>query len=144
MSLLLNTRRTASAKTKTQCTLFKIAKDKLINVLRDFPDTLEHMTQVAESRQRRLKHFIDPSSHLLLTHDKIDREDCKTELFGADADKIVFAKEEETNRSKMKRQSSARLSTAIQRSPQLSNFSKGSLFSRRVHAAPAGINSEKR
>lgn len=62
VSLLLNKRRTASAQTKTQCMLFKISKRNLLMVLEDFPETLEYMVKVAEQRQRRVAHHIDPSN----------------------------------------------------------------------------------
>jgi len=114
VSLLLGIRRTASARTKTQCLLYRISKENLLIVLQDFPDTLASMTGVAESRQRRLQHYIDPEKHRLLPADEIDAEDCKTELFGVDADKVVLDKEEESSRTRMKGRQSHRFAT-IQR-----------------------------
>jgi len=99
--------------------LFKISKSKLLTVLKDFPDTFESMVKVAESRQRRLKHYISPANNPLSKEDEIDPEDCKTELFGADADKIVSVKDEEVNRSKKNRQSHR--FAAIQQSPAVAN-----------------------
>jgi len=91
-----------------------------LNVLKDFPDTLSTMTNVAESRQRRLYHYIDPSKHPLTKIDEIDPEDCKTELFGADAEKIVSAKEDEVNKSRMKHRQTHRLAAIQKRSPAIS------------------------
>lgn len=112
VSLLLGIRRTASARTKTQCTFYKISKQKLFTVLQDYPETLATMVKVAESRQRRLEHYIDPLENKLLPEDEIDAEDCKTDLFGEDAEKIVTVKEEET-RSRTKHRQTHR--HAIQR-----------------------------
>ena len=85
----------------------------------DFPDTLSTMVEVAESRQRRLYHYIDPSSHLLAKEDEIDPEDCKTELFGADAEQIVSAKEE-VNKSRLKHRYTHRLAAIQKRRPAVS------------------------
>ena len=93
---MLGIRRTASARTKTQCTFYKISKEKLLTVLQDFPETLATMVKVAQSRHRRLQHYIDPIENKLLSGDEIDAEDCKTELFGQDEEKIVTVKEEQT------------------------------------------------
>ena len=101
-------RRTASARTKTQCLLYKISRQKLLSILRDFPDTLRTMKRVASSRQRRLQHYIEPDRYPLLPEDEVDAEDCKTELFGADAESIVNVKEEENSRAMMKARHSHR------------------------------------
>ena len=77
-------------------------------VLQDFPDTLASMVGVAESRQRRLQHYVDPEKYRLRSTDEIDTEDCKTDLFGVDAEKVVLEKEEETSRAKMKGRQSHR------------------------------------
>lgn len=100
VSLLLNVKRTASARTKTQCMLFKIQKDKLFSVLKDFPDMLEIMLRVAESRQRRLKHYRNPEKYHLSKSDEIDTEDCKTELFGAEEERVVLEKDKEMMRNR--------------------------------------------
>lgn len=105
VSLLLGIRRTASAKTKTQCMLYRISKERLLMILQDFPHTLASMVGVAESRQRRLQHYVDPEKHPLRPTDEIDAEDCKTELFGVDADKVVLDKEEQNSRRMKGRQS---------------------------------------
>lgn len=67
--------------------------------MHDFPSTLATMKEVAESRQRRLQHYMNPNEHKLLPKDEIDIEDSKTELFGADAEKVASAKEEEMRQS---------------------------------------------
>lgn len=113
MSLLLGIRRTASARTKTQCLLYRISKKNLLIILQDFPDTLASMVGVAESRQRRLQHYVDPEKQRLLPADEIDAEDCKTELFGVDADKVVLDKEVETSRARIKGRQTHRF-TSIQ------------------------------
>jgi hypothetical protein len=115
---LLNVRRTASARTKTQCMFFKINKANLQSVLKDFPDTYSSMVEVAESRQRRLYHYIDPATYPLAKADEIDHEDCKTELFGADAEQIVSAKqEEEVNKSRIMHRPIHRHAAIQKRSP---------------------------
>lgn len=97
---------------------FKINKKQLLSVLKDFPETFEAMVNVAESRQRRLGHYIDPTNNPLAKEDEIDPEDCKTELFGADAEQIVTAKEEETHKSRLKQhRHTHRLAAIQQRGP---------------------------
>eukprot|EP00551_Chaetoceros_affinis_P008086 CAMPEP_0203682564 /NCGR_PEP_ID=MMETSP0090-20130426/46330_1 /ASSEMBLY_ACC=CAM_ASM_001088 /TAXON_ID=426623 /ORGANISM="Chaetoceros affinis, Strain CCMP159" /LENGTH=88 /DNA_ID=CAMNT_0050551563 /DNA_START=359 /DNA_END=625 /DNA_ORIENTATION=- len=60
------------------------------------------MKGVAESRQRRLQHYMNPRKYELLPQDEVDIEDSKTELFGADAEKVVSKKEEESSRIRSK------------------------------------------
>jgi len=104
--------------------LFKISKEKLTAVLKDFPETMTNMVKVAESRHRRLKHYIDPSKYALAKEDEIDSEDCKTELFGADAEQIVSAKEDEVKTHSRTRKNHRM--AAIQRSPiALANKKRG-------------------
>ena len=93
--------------------LFKISKKKLDAVLKDLPETMENMVKVAESRHRRLKHYIDPSVYALAKEDEIDSEDCKTELFGADAEKIVSAKEQEVTRARANTRKNRRVGNFI-------------------------------
>ena len=83
VSLLLGVRRTASAKSKTQCMLY--------------PTVESRMTRVAQSRRRRLAHYRNPKQVKLDPADEIDHEDSQTELFGVDADKILHDKEQESN-----------------------------------------------
>lgn len=80
--------------------LYKIAKSKLLAVLHDFPSTFGDMKTVAESRMRRLQHYSNPKKYELLPQDEVDIEDSKTELFGADAERVVSAKEEESSRAR--------------------------------------------
>ena len=121
--MLLGVRRTASARTKTQCMLYKISKEKLFSVLQDFPSTSGDMKAVAESRQRRLQHYTNPQKYELLPGDEVDTEDSKTELFGADAEKIVSAKEEESSRMRGKLRVSNRVA-AMKRSAILTGRHK--------------------
>ncbi len=90
----------------------------MLNILNDFPASLENMTSIAESRRRRLDHYIDPTTNPLMPEDEIDAEDCKTELFGVDADKVVSVKDEQFEQTRaharIKARQSHRLAT-IQR-----------------------------
>ena len=96
VSLLLGVRRTASARTRTQCVLYKISRSRLLAVLEDFPAMGRRMRSVAGGRVRRLEHYLDPGAKgPLAGEDEVDSEDSKTALFGADADRIATAKAEE-------------------------------------------------
>ena len=97
VSLLLGVRRTASAKSKTQCMLYRIRKSNLLTLLHDYPTVESRMTRVAQSRRRRLAHYRNPKQVELDPADEIDHEDSQTELFGVDADKILHDKEQESN-----------------------------------------------
>ena len=94
VSLLLGIRRTASARTKTQCMLYKISKARLLAVLQDFPEMAERMRKTAEGRVRRLEYYLDPTNKTLAKEDEVDAEDSKTDLFGADADVVARDKAE--------------------------------------------------
>ena len=94
VSLLLGVRRTASARTKTQCMLYKISRERLLDVLQDFPEMAERMRKTAEGRVRRLEYYLDPANKTLSKEDEIDPEDSKTDLFGADADVVARDKAE--------------------------------------------------
>lgn len=100
VSLLLGIRRTASARTKTQCLLYKITKENLIKVLTDYPEINASMKKVATSRKNRLAHYVNPKSCALSSDEEIDAEDCKTELFGVDADEVALEKEEAFEKSR--------------------------------------------
>jgi len=67
------------------------------------------MKGVAESRRRRLQHYMNPRKYKLLPQDEVDIEDSKTELFGADAEKVVSAKDEESSRVRSKMRQSHRV-----------------------------------
>eukprot|EP00957_Ditylum_brightwellii_P032888 2493533-Ditylum_brightwellii.AAC.1 len=56
------------------------------------------MKTVAQSRQRRLLHYIKPKENPLYAMDEVDGEDRKTDLFGVDADQVEYEKEEEFGR----------------------------------------------
>jgi CRP-like cAMP-binding protein len=115
VSLLLGIQRTASAKTKTQCTLYKLSQVNVINAFNDYPETFQCMKRVAEKRLQRLQHFLDPSKFPLGGDDEVDEEDSKTELFGVDTKTIVHEKEEAAAKSRS-RKMSKRYAT-IQRHP---------------------------
>jgi len=107
-SLLLGIRRSCSARTKTQCMLYRISKLKLLTVLQDFPDTLVTMKKVAVSRVNRLQHYVSPEKYGLKPEDEVDSEDRKTELFGVDAEEVMHAKAEENSRFRLKSRHSHR------------------------------------
>lgn len=100
VSILLGIRRTASVKTRTQCVLYKIDKESLMSILPEFPETREKLHRIAETRNRRLNHFMDPDSFVLAPGDEIDSEDRKTELFGLDAAEAVHTKEEKLEKKR--------------------------------------------
>ena len=91
---MLGVKRTASAKSKTQCMLYRLKKSSLLTLLHDYPAIESKMRNIAQSRQRRLAHYLDPDEVDLAPGDEIDAEDCRTELFGQDADQILHDKEE--------------------------------------------------
>jgi predicted house-cleaning noncanonical NTP pyrophosphatase (MazG superfamily) len=91
VALILGCRRTATAKTKTQCVLYTLNRDSLLNILEDYPATSQYMKKIAASRQRRVRHFLNPSSTKLAPEDEIDLEDSKTELVGV-AKSLLFNK----------------------------------------------------
>ncbi len=82
VALILGCRHTATAKTKTQCVLYTLNRDSLLNILEDYPATSQYMKKIAASRQRRVRHFLNPSSIKLAPEDEIDLEDSKTEFVG--------------------------------------------------------------
>jgi CRP-like cAMP-binding protein len=98
VSVLLGIQRTASARSKTQCLLYRLSKSKLLPLLHDYPFVETKMTEVAQSRRRRLAHYLDPKIVPLDPLDEVDAEDCQTELFGVDADTILRAKQEEATK----------------------------------------------
>ena len=97
--------RTASAKTKTQCMLYRLSKVKFMVALHDYPETLEFMKRVAERRLRRLQHFVNPAKVPFRVEDEVDEEDSKTELFGVDTTKLVTKKEEEATKARSRKMS---------------------------------------
>ena len=77
--------------------LYRLRKSNLLTLLHDYPAIQSKMKNVAQSRQRRLAHYLDPKEVTLAPGDEIDTEDCKTALFGMDAEKILVSKEAEMN-----------------------------------------------
>ena len=121
--MLLGIQRTASAKSKTQCMLYRISKSKLLPLLKDYPLVETRMTEIAQSRRRRLAHYLNPKQVTLEPGDEIDAEDCQTELFGVDADKILRAKEQEYEKDRLSVGISSRRTRA------------GGTYQRRRHAS---------
>ena len=95
VSVLLGVRRTASAKSKTQCMLYRIRKDDLISLLQDHPSLETKMRNIAQSRRRRLAHFLNPHEVKLSPGDEIDSEDCRTDLFGLPSEEVLQDKEDD-------------------------------------------------
>lgn len=81
--------------------LYRLAKSRLLTLLQDHPFIEAKMTEIAQIRRRRLAHYLDPKTVPLAQGDEIDAEDCQTELFGVDADKILRTKEEEYNKERI-------------------------------------------
>lgn len=101
VSVLLGVRRTASARSKTQCMLYRLRKSALLSLLNDYPAIQSRMINVAQSRRRRVKHFLKPNETRLEKGDAIDSEDCKTSLFGVDAEVLLQDKEKEAEIEKV-------------------------------------------
>jgi hypothetical protein len=81
--------------------LYRLTKSNLLTVLQDYPFVEAKMTEIAQIRRRRLAHYLDPKTVPLAQGDEIDAEDCQTELFGVDADKILRTKDEEFNKERI-------------------------------------------
>ena len=81
--------------------LYRLTRSNLLPLLKDYPYVEAKMTDIAQSRRRRLAHYLDPKHVVLEPGDEIDAEDCQTELFGVDADKILRDKEEEYNQERL-------------------------------------------
>lgn len=75
--------------------LYRLRKRDLLSLLQDYPSIETKMIDIAQSRRRRLAHYLDPKNVSLEKKDEVDAEDCRTELFGVDAEKILHDKEEE-------------------------------------------------
>lgn len=95
VSLLLGIKRTASAKSKTQCMLYRIRKKDLTSLLHDYPEVEAKMRRIAQSRRKRLAHYINPNETKLSPEDQVDTEDSLTDLFGLPSEEISVAKDVE-------------------------------------------------
>ena len=62
VSVLLGVKRTASAKSKTQCQLYRLRKTHLLALLYDYPKIEIKMTNDVQSRRRWLAHYLDPEN----------------------------------------------------------------------------------
>lgn len=85
------------------------------------------MTNVAQSRRRRLAHYMNPGSNTLVPGDEVDVEDSKTELFGKDADKILQDKEKATQLERMQSGRNARRRPALPLKIQLTSPPKAKI-----------------
>ena len=101
VSVLLGVRRTASAKSKTQCMLYRIRKSDLVSLLHDHPAIESRMRNIAQSRRRRLAHYLNPDEIKLSAGDEVDSEDSRTDLFGLPSDDILHEKDEEYNQERL-------------------------------------------
>lgn len=94
-------RRIASAKSKTQCMLYRIRKNDLVSLLHDFPEIEAKMRITAQSRRKRLAHYLNPKEAKLSTEDEIDTEDSRTDLFGVPPEEVVLEKNEECKQERI-------------------------------------------
>ena len=144
VSLLLGVRRTASARTKTQCMLYKISRARLLDVLQDFPEMAERMRKTAEGRVRRLEYYLDPTNKTLSKEDEVDPEDSKTDLFGADADVVARDKAEAFDEQRRERYRGA---PGVHGGPAAGGIRASGLYSpvrRKAHQGGGGGNDGSR
>jgi len=96
VSIILNCKRTASARTKTQCLLYRLDAPDLKKLLNDFEDQNDYMHQVAKARQKRIVTYLGlDDEEDDRDEDDQDEEDAKTDLFGTDADEMMIRKDQE-------------------------------------------------
>ncbi|GMI10428.1 hypothetical protein TrVE_jg5639 [Triparma verrucosa] len=95
VSILLNCKRTASARTKTQCMLFRMKATDLHHLLNDFPEKDEYMKRVSRARHKRIVNYMGVEDGKDPDDEEQDEEDAKTDLFGTDADEMMLRKDEE-------------------------------------------------
>ena len=81
VSVLLNCKRTASARASTKCYLYKLNREKLIESLENYPEIANKMNSVAMARRRRVQNYLAPLKFPLMPKDVIDTEDRETALF---------------------------------------------------------------
>ena len=112
VSMLLSCKRTASARTKTQCMLFRCAAKQMQGILDDYPEKKDYMENVAICRQKRIFNYLSKESVELGEEDRDDQEDCKTDLFGVDASEVMMVKEEEFGKHKERARVSMSLRSA--------------------------------
>jgi CRP-like cAMP-binding protein len=102
VALLLNTRRTATARSEVITVLHMLSKQAFIECLDDVPEIKNHMIEVAKKRRQRIVQ-IDPSydgeiDETFESSKYVDLEDAKTPLFMYDS--AVARKREATERRK--------------------------------------------
>jgi hypothetical protein len=95
--------------------------------MRDYPAIETRMTNVAQSRRRRLAHYKNPGSNTLAPGDDVDVEDSKTELFGKDAAKILQDKEKATELERIQSGRTTRRRNALPLRVQLTSPPKAKI-----------------
>ena len=107
VSVLLGCKRTASARSKTQCVLFVADALQFKRTLDDFPAKKEYMLRVARARQSRIISYLSDTV-TQESADEQDEEDAKTDMFGTDADEMMVTKELENEKYRHKARISVR------------------------------------
>jgi CRP-like cAMP-binding protein len=95
VSIILDCKRTASARTKTQCLLYRLSADDLKRLLSDFADQTRYMQKIARARQKRIVAYLGLADAEVDEDEEQDEEDAKTDLFGTDADEMMIRKDQE-------------------------------------------------
>eukprot|EP00520_Triparma_pacifica_P017727 CAMPEP_0118640342 /NCGR_PEP_ID=MMETSP0785-20121206/4703_1 /TAXON_ID=91992 /ORGANISM="Bolidomonas pacifica, Strain CCMP 1866" /LENGTH=1277 /DNA_ID=CAMNT_0006531725 /DNA_START=175 /DNA_END=4005 /DNA_ORIENTATION=- len=95
VSIILNCKRTASARTKTQCLLYRLHADDLKKLLFDFGAQHNYMKKIARARQKRIVSYLGLEEEEIEEDEEQDEEDAKTDLFGTDADEMMIKKDQE-------------------------------------------------
>jgi hyperpolarization activated cyclic nucleotide-gated potassium channel 2 len=121
VAMLMNCKRTASARTKTQCLLYHVAAEDFRDLLEDFPDREEYVCRVAKSRQRRIVQYLSGDDKTGAGGDDLDEEDAKTDLFGADADEMMSVKDREADKNRTNARISRQAASRYTSNPK--NFS---------------------
>ena len=95
VSIILNCKRTASARTKTQCLLYRLQAADLKRLLFDFDEQHMYMKKIARARQKRIVSYLGLNDEEIDQDEEQDEEDAKTDLFGTDADEMMIRKDQE-------------------------------------------------
>ena len=151
VSLMLDCKRTASARTKTQSLLYALSRADLKRVLRDHPDKSEYMYDISRKRKKRMMKYLNLESKGSNKEkedggdsddDEQDEEDEKTDLFGTDADEMMLLKDEEFE----KYRSHARISVKATHNRTASSVSATDSFtdnSQRISPTTSGSSGVK-
>jgi len=73
----------------------------LVSLLHDHPAIESRMRNIAQSRRRRLAHYLNPDEIKLSAGDEVDSEDSRTDLFGLPSDDVLHEKDEEYNQERL-------------------------------------------